>query len=70
MEINRTSVVAGTPDHIAALLTNYQCGHCDSTTSIAIQGPETALTVHHDDNCPVLTGTLTAAHDIARAATT
>ncbi|MFE1344718.1 hypothetical protein [Streptomyces sp. NPDC058757] len=65
-----TNIAAGTHAHIAALIANYQCSHCHSTTSLSLTGTTPALTVHHDDDCPVLTGTLPAAPDIARAATT
>ena len=70
MQPHRSSLVAGPTALMQAFLANYQCGHCNSETSVKHDHTGTAhLLIHHDDGCPVLTGTLTAAHDIARAAT-
>ncbi|MFC8866382.1 hypothetical protein ACFUAC_01670 [Streptomyces sp. NPDC057148] len=69
MEITRTDTIVGTPEHVAAFLANYQCGHCNSETEIRTdQNGITHLVTHHDDGCPVLVGALSSAPDVARAA--
>ncbi|MFD5105717.1 hypothetical protein [Streptomyces cinereoruber] len=60
----RTSIAAGTTTAIATLIANYQCGHCISTTELI---NDAHLLIHHDDHCPVLTGTLSATPDVLRA---
>jgi hypothetical protein len=69
VEPTRTDTIVGTPEHLAAFLANYQCGHCNSETEIRHdQHGNPHLITHHDDGCPVLTGTLSSAPDVARAA--
>ncbi|WP_411076658.1 hypothetical protein [Streptomyces sp. cmx-10-25] len=71
MTPQRSNIVAGPTALVDAVLANYQCGHCNSETTVALDANGTAhLLIHHDDGCPVLTGTLSAAPDIARAAQT
>lgn len=69
MEPTRTDYLIG---HINAhtIATTYQCGHCNSdTTTHTDRNGTLRVTVHHDDGCPVLTGALSSAPDIARAVT-
>lgn len=69
MQPERTDTIISTPAHIAALLANYQCGHCNSTTEIRHdQHGNPTMVTHHDDGCPVLTGALPSAPDVVRAA--
>jgi len=53
----------------AAIAAAYACGHCNSTTELRTINGTTHVAIHHDDGCPVLEGTLTAAPDALRAAT-
>lgn len=69
MQPHRSNLVAGPSALLAALRANYQCGHCSSDTTVKTDATGTThVLVHHDDGCPVLTGALSAAPDIARAA--
>ncbi|MFF3872921.1 hypothetical protein [Streptomyces sp. NPDC001978] len=70
MEPTRTDYVIGDIP-AATLAAAYQCGHCTSETSTFTDdnGIE-HIAVHHDDGCPVLTGTLSALPDALRAAGT
>ncbi|MFF5004108.1 hypothetical protein ACFY3G_14835 [Streptomyces phaeochromogenes] len=68
MEPKRTDYLVGNinPTAIAA---TYQCGHCNSETGTRTDDLGIVhVVVHHDDGCPVLNGTLSAAPDAARAA--
>lgn len=66
---HHTNIVAGPTELVAAIITNYQCGHCNSDTALATDNHGTIhLAVHHDDGCPVLTGALSSAPDTFRAA--
>ncbi|MFJ2259930.1 hypothetical protein ACIOKD_16580 [Streptomyces sp. NPDC087844] len=68
MEPTRTDYLIGDIDP-HTLATTYQCGHCNSDTSTRTDDLGIVhLVVHHDDGCPVLNGTLSAAPDAARAA--
>ncbi|MGG8409952.1 hypothetical protein ACM614_26965 [Streptomyces sp. 12297] len=70
MEPVHTTYAAGTEQLIARVIAEYRCGHCDSDTEAwTDQHGNPHLNIHHDQGCPVLTGTLSAAPDIARAAT-
>lgn len=70
MQSHRSDIVAGPTNLMQAVLTNYQCGHCNSDSSIKYNAAGTAhLLIHHDDGCPVLTGALSALPDTLRAAT-
>ncbi|WP_327662448.1 MULTISPECIES: hypothetical protein [unclassified Streptomyces] len=70
MQPERTDTIIGTPALVAAFLANYQCGHCNSETELRHdQYGNPHLITSHDDGCPVLTGALSSAPDVARAAT-
>ena len=70
MQPHRSNLVAGPNNLMQAVLTNYQCSHCNSETTVKHdQHGDAHLLIHHDDGCPVLTGTLSATPDITRAAT-
>ncbi|MGW3646692.1 hypothetical protein [Streptomyces sp. NPDC000878] len=67
MEPQHTDYLIG---HInpAAIAANYQCGHCTADTTTHTDDNGTVrVAVHHDDGCPVLTGALSSAPDVARA---
>ncbi|MBM7091035.1 hypothetical protein JTP67_21325 [Streptomyces sp. S12] len=67
MEPERTDYLIGHFDP-QALAAAYQCGHCTSEISARTSDTGTVhVVVHHDDGCPVLTGALTPAADVARA---
>lgn len=69
MQPHHTTYAAGPTDLIALITANYHCGHCNSTTEAwTDQHGNPHLNIHHDDGCPVLDGTLSAAPDVARAA--
>lgn len=60
------------PEQIARIAANYTCGHCDSDPASLTQDALGAwhLAIPHDDNCPVRTGAVSAAADVARALST
>ncbi|WP_405597591.1 hypothetical protein OG741_13950 [Streptomyces sp. NBC_01410] len=65
----RSDIVGGPALLIAALLSNYQCGHCDSETEVRHdRHGNPHLIIHHDDGCPVLTGAISSIPDTVRAA--
>ncbi|MCB5166045.1 hypothetical protein LG634_14515 [Streptomyces bambusae] len=69
MQPRHSTLVAGPTGLIARLIAEYQCGHCTSATEAwTDHHGNPHLNIHHDDGCPVLTGTLSAVPDIARAA--
>lgn len=69
MQPHRSDIVAGPTSLMNALTANYQCGHCNSDTTAKVDDAGTVhLLIHHDEGCPVLTGTLSAAPDVLRAA--
>lgn len=64
-----SQLIAGPADLIAHIVATYRCGHCNSTTKARTdQHGNPHLVIHHDDHCPVLTGTLSAIPDTLRAA--
>ncbi|MDJ1131766.1 hypothetical protein [Streptomyces iconiensis] len=67
MKPERSNLVAGPADTITAIATNYRCGHCNSETELHDDGGMPSIRIHHDDQCPVLTGTLSALPDTLRA---
>ncbi|MEU1117809.1 MULTISPECIES: hypothetical protein [unclassified Streptomyces] len=66
MEPTRTDFLVGAIN-TEAIAATYQCGHCNSTTEHRTTNGVTSVAIHHDDGCPVLTGTLSAAPDALRA---
>jgi hypothetical protein len=65
----RSDIVGGPALLIAALVCNYQCGHCNSDTEVRTdQHGNPHLVIHHDDGCPVLTGHISTIPDTFRAA--
>ncbi|WP_327430937.1 hypothetical protein [Streptomyces sp. NBC_01236] len=67
MEPTRTDYLVGTLG-AHAIAATYQCGHCNSETSTRTDDLGIVhVAVHHDDGCPVLTGALSSALDVARA---
>lgn len=67
MDPHRTDYLVGdlNPTLLAAF---YRCGHCTSDTEARTDDHGIVhVVVHHDDGCPVLTGTLSAAPDTLRA---
>jgi hypothetical protein len=60
------------PEHIVQIAANYTCGHCDNDPVTLTQDELGVwhLNIPHDDNCPVRTGVVTAAADVARALST
>ncbi|QJS13220.1 hypothetical protein HKX69_30040 [Streptomyces argyrophyllae] len=69
MQPHHSDTIIGRPELLAAFLANYSCGHCNSETEVGIDQYGTPhLITHHDDGCPVLSGTLSSAPDVARAA--
>ncbi|MEU0671597.1 hypothetical protein ABZ330_01655 [Streptomyces sp. NPDC006172] len=67
MEATRTDWLFGDIDP-TAIAAAYTCGHCNSTTELRTVNGVMSAAIHHDDGCPVLTGTLSSAPDVARAA--
>ncbi|MFF0506828.1 hypothetical protein ACFYUH_24925 [Streptomyces fimicarius] len=71
MKPTRTDFVAGPADTLAALVTNYRCGHCTGRVEGLVTN-DTTGTVHayvaHDDGCPVLVGAVSPIPDTFRAA--
>ncbi|WP_420035073.1 hypothetical protein ACN2WE_24005 [Streptomyces sp. cg28] len=66
----RTDLAAGTPDALAAMVTNYACGSCTGEVDfLATNGSTVHAVIAHDDGCPVLNGHVSSLGDIARAAT-
>lgn len=64
----RTQLAAGTPELLAALVTNYRCGSCTGEVDfLATNGDSVHAVIAHDDGCPVLNGHVSAAGDVARA---
>ncbi|GAA2987620.1 hypothetical protein [Streptomyces fulvorobeus] len=72
MKPTRTDFVAGPANTLAAMVTNYRCGHCTGVVE-ALTTDETTGAMHayvrHDDGCPVLTGAVSPIPDTFRAAT-
>ncbi|MFJ6934465.1 hypothetical protein [Streptomyces sp. NPDC101132] len=69
MQPHRTTYAAGPTELINRITANYRCGHCNSDTEAwTDQHGNPHLTIHHDDGCPVLAGTLPAIPDTLRAA--
>jgi hypothetical protein len=69
MEPTRTDYLVGAIN-AEAIAATYQCGHCNSETSLTADDAGIHhIAVHHDDGCPVLTGALPSAPDVARALT-
>lgn len=66
MEPTRTDWLVGDLNP-AAIAAAYACGHCNSTTKLRTIDGIGRVVVHHDDSCPVLAGTLSAAPDALRA---
>ncbi|MGW4974682.1 hypothetical protein [Streptomyces mirabilis] len=67
MEPKRTDYLMGHLDP-ATFAAAYECGHC--TSEIGIRTDDSGIThvvVRHDDDCPVLNGTLSAMPDALRA---
>lgn len=59
------------PAEIAAGFANaYRCGHCRSRSGdrVEVAPGFFYLKIHHDDGCPVLTGVISSAPDVFRAA--
>ncbi|MEU2734697.1 hypothetical protein ABZ656_04380 [Streptomyces sp. NPDC007095] len=65
-----TTLAAGAPETLAALVSNYQCGSCGGEVDTLVTDNTGLINAHirHDDNCPVLNGHVSAIGDIARAA--
>lgn len=65
----RTSLAAGAPETLAALVSNYQCGSCGGEVDTLVTDNTGAMqaSVRHDDNCPVLNGHVSSLGDLARA---
>ncbi len=70
MPIAHTTFAAGDKHLIAAMVSNYRCGHCNGEiTRLATRGDSLHAAIEHNDGCPVLAGTLPVLPDLARAAT-
>jgi hypothetical protein len=64
-----TSLTAGVPEALGALVSNYQCGSCGGEVeTLAITGGLINAHIAHDDNCPVLAGVVSSIPDTLRAA--
>ncbi|MFE2020135.1 hypothetical protein ACFW9O_19080 [Streptomyces sp. NPDC059499] len=66
----RSDLVAGPADALAAMVTNYQCGHCNGQIERLTTDDTTGVMhafVQHEDSCPVLAGTLPTIPDTFRA---
>ncbi|MFI9063243.1 hypothetical protein ACIGQE_15375 [Streptomyces sp. NPDC053429] len=69
MQTHHTTYAAGPAHLVARIAASYTCGHCNSDTEAWIDHDGNPhVNIHHDDGCPVLEGTLSAAPDVARAA--
>jgi hypothetical protein len=67
MDPHRTDFLVGDLNPLA-LAAAYTCGHCTSDTSTRTNDRGIVhVVIHHDDGCPVLTGTLSSAPDALRA---
>ncbi|MFD6803154.1 hypothetical protein [Streptomyces cyaneofuscatus] len=70
MKPTRTDLVTGPADVLAAMVTDYRCGHCTGIVE-TLATDETTGAMHayvaHDDGCPVLAGTLSTIPDTFRA---
>ncbi|SBV00566.1 hypothetical protein YW5DRAFT_01904 [Streptomyces sp. Ncost-T6T-1] len=67
----RTDLVLGHPEDLAALVTNYRCGHCTGRVEGLVTNNTTGgmhAFVQHDDGCPVLVGAVSPLPDTFRAA--
>ncbi|MCP9209959.1 hypothetical protein [Streptomyces cucumeris] len=69
---DRTDLVAGPARLLAALVSNYRCGHCTGEVTELAANEETGTLharIQHDDGCPVLAGAISTLPDTLRAAT-
>lgn len=67
MDPQHTDYLVGNVDP-NALAASYRCGHCNSDTGMHTDDNGIVhVVIHHDDGCPVLTGTLPSAPDVMRA---
>ncbi|MER7969684.1 hypothetical protein ABTX35_11950 [Streptomyces sp. NPDC096080] len=68
MEPSHTTLAAGAPEALGALVSNYRCGSCGGEVeTLAITGGVMNAYVRHDDNCPVLNGHVSSIGDLTRA---
>ncbi|MFE5139275.1 hypothetical protein ACFRDV_16630 [Streptomyces fagopyri] len=64
-----TSLAAGAPEALGALVSNYQCGSCGGEVDfLATNGNSVHAVIAHDNSCPVLNGHVSSTGDLARAA--
>ncbi|MFE2530414.1 hypothetical protein [Streptomyces sp. NPDC059371] len=64
-----STLAAGAPETLAALVSNYQCGSCGGEVDTLVTDNTGLLiaNIRHDDNCPVLNGHVSSTGDLARA---